>query len=291
MAFAFRQDDQLVELAPASRPPRDLIFKWMALGHVFQSLRGEPRSTQTRGARSTRCGGRTYHARFARLQALNEMKVGAACRIWLARLGSPAFAFSLRVFRRHVLPENSSGASRGGGREGFPDVIHGVAEQTCGSIGRRLHCRAVSLPMATPLDCLAAHGPSRRSRDSLCQGESRSLANGIIFTRKKSRDLLIITWSAKLFLLLVLRRTLSRGRRIIKQTGSRRTVSSRMLLAQNLGVEACSAYHHSFLAAYQFRSAATDDVLAHITCCRRAHHSFFCLQRSYRAPPRRPCRN
>lgn len=187
----FARDPSLVELAARHKDRLEVYFQFDGLrDDVYVALRGEP-LLETKLAALEALGRAGVHVTLvATLQAgVNDDQLGPLVEFGLARPWITGISFQPATYSgRHVLPEQLER------RITFPDVIRGVAAQTGGLFRED---DFLPLPCAHP-NChqiaIAYRSggtavPVTRFIDA--RANLDLLANGISFTRAKSRDLIL----------------------------------------------------------------------------------------------------
>lgn len=187
----FARDPALVEFAAKHRDRLDIYFQFDGLNEdVNVALRGEP-LLETKLAALEALGRAGVHVTLVTtLQAgVNADQLGPIVEFGLARPFITGLSFQPATYSgRHVLPEDLER------RITFPDVIHGIASQTRGLFRED---DFLPLPCAHP-NChqiLLAYRhdgtatPVSRFIDTHANFDL--LANGLSFTREKSRDLIM----------------------------------------------------------------------------------------------------
>jgi uncharacterized radical SAM superfamily Fe-S cluster-containing enzyme len=184
-------DQRLVDMIAQRRDRVEIYFQMDGLiDDVFVALRGEP-LLETKLQALERLGEAGVHVTLvSTLQGgVNEDQMGPLVRFGVERPWITGISFQPATYSgRHVLPEELER------RVTFPDVIQGVARQTEGLF---LESDFMPLPCAHPnchsLSIAWRHDgtvtPLTRFIDA--KANLDLLANGISFTRRKSRDLLM----------------------------------------------------------------------------------------------------
>jgi uncharacterized radical SAM superfamily Fe-S cluster-containing enzyme len=184
-------DQRLVDTIAQRRDRVEIYFQMDGLtDDVFVALRGEP-LLETKLKALERLGEAEVHVTLvSTLQGgVNEDQMGPLVRFGVERPWITGISFQPATYSgRHVLPEELER------RVTFPDVIQGVARQTEGLF---LESDFMPLPCAHPnchsLSIAWRHDgtvtPLTRFIDA--KANLDLLANGISFTRRKSRDLLM----------------------------------------------------------------------------------------------------
>lgn len=184
----FARDRRLVEAVARYRERLEVFFQFDGLDDgVYQSLRGEP-LLETKIAALDRLGEAGVHVTLAVTMqgGVNGDQLGpildfAITRPWITGINFQPATYS----GRHVLPETLEA------RITFPDVIHGIAEQTGGLFAPS---DFMPLPCAHPNCHSLAYGyrfdgtlvPLNRFLD--ISGNFDLLANGICFTRERAKN-------------------------------------------------------------------------------------------------------
>jgi uncharacterized radical SAM superfamily Fe-S cluster-containing enzyme len=187
----FARDSALVELAARHKERLEVYFQFDGLhDDVYKSLRGEP-LLETKLAALEALGAAGIHVTLvATLQAgVNDDQLGPLVEFGLARPWITGISFQPATYSgRHVLPETLER------RITFPDVIRGVAEQTRGQFREddflplpcaHPNCHQIAIAYRTGGSAI----PVTRFIDA--RANLDLLANGISFTRAKSRDLVL----------------------------------------------------------------------------------------------------
>lgn len=187
----FARDPALVELAARHRDRLEIYFQFDGLhDDVYRSLRGEP-LLETKLAALEALGAAGVHVTLvATLQGgVNDGELGPLVEFGLARPWITGISFQPATYSgRHVLPETLER------RITFPDVIRGVAEQTSGLFREddflplpcaHPNCHQIAIAYRTGGSAI----PVTRFIDA--RANLDLLANGISFTRAKSRDLVL----------------------------------------------------------------------------------------------------
>jgi uncharacterized radical SAM superfamily Fe-S cluster-containing enzyme len=187
----FARDPELVELAARHHDRLEIYFQFDGLhDDVYRQLRGEP-LLETKLAALDALGAAGVHVTLvSTLQGgVNNEQLGPIVEFGLARPWITGISFQPATYSgRHVLPEDLER------RITFPDVIKGVARQTSGLFRED---DFLPLPCAHPnchqVAIAYRHNgtatPVTRFIDA--QANFDLLANGISFTRAKSRDLVM----------------------------------------------------------------------------------------------------
>lgn len=187
----FARDPALVELAARHKDRLEIYFQFDGLSDdVFVKLRGEP-LLETKLAALEAFGKAGVHVTLVcTLQAgVNEEQMGPLVEFGLARPWITGISFQPATYSgRHVLPETLER------RITFPDVIRGVAKQAQGLFRED---DFLPLPCAHP-NCHQIAIAYRHSGTAIpvtrlidARANLDLLANGISFTRAKSRDLIL----------------------------------------------------------------------------------------------------
>jgi uncharacterized radical SAM superfamily Fe-S cluster-containing enzyme len=187
----FARDPELVELAARHKERLEVYFQFDGLDDdVYQSLRGEP-LLEIKLAALEALGAAGVHVTLvATLQGgVNDDQIGPLVEFGLARPWITGISFQPATYSgRHVLPETLER------RITFPDVIRGVAEQTRGLFREddflplpcaHPNCHQIAIAYRTGGSAI----PVTRFIDA--RANLDLLANGISFTRAKSRDLVL----------------------------------------------------------------------------------------------------
>jgi uncharacterized radical SAM superfamily Fe-S cluster-containing enzyme len=184
-------DQRLVDMIAQRRDRVEIYFQMDGLNDdVFVALRGEP-LLETKLKALEKLGEAGVHVTLvSTLQGgVNEDQMGPLVEFGVARPWITGISFQPATYSgRHVLPEELEQ------RVTFPDVIKGVTRQTDGLF---LESDFMPLPCAHPnchsLSIAWRHDgtvtPLTRFIDA--KANLDLLANGISFTRRKSRDLLM----------------------------------------------------------------------------------------------------
>ncbi len=187
----FARDPALVELAGRHRDRLDIYFQFDGLNDdVYRKLRGEP-LLETKLTALEALGQAGVHVTLVpTLQAgVNEDQLGKLVEFGLARPWITGISFQPATYSgRHVLPADLER------RITFPDVIKGIASQTGGLFREEdflplpcAHPNCHQIAMAYRHDGTAT--PVTRFIDARTNFDL--LANGVSFTREKSRDLIL----------------------------------------------------------------------------------------------------
>ncbi len=187
----FARDPSLVELAARHKDRLEVYFQFDALNDdVNLALRGEP-LLETKLAALEALGLAGVHVTLvATLQGgVNGDQMGPLVEFGVARPWITGISFQPATYSgRHVLPEQLER------RITFPDVIKGVAEQTRGLFREddflplpcaHPNCHQIAIAYRTGSTTI----PVTRFIDA--RANLDLLANGISFTRAKSRDLIL----------------------------------------------------------------------------------------------------
>ncbi len=187
----FARDPALVELAAQHRDRLEIYFQFDGLNDdVNLALRGEP-LLETKLAALDALGKAGVHVTLvATLQGgVNDDQMGPLVEFGLARPWITGISFQPATYSgRHVLPEQLEQ------RITFPDVIKGVARQTSGLFREddflplpcaHPNCHQIAIAYRTNSSAI----PVTRFIDA--RANLDLLANGISFTRAKSRDLIL----------------------------------------------------------------------------------------------------
>jgi 7,8-dihydro-6-hydroxymethylpterin dimethyltransferase len=186
----FARDPELVELAARHRDRLEIYFQFDGLhDDVYRALRGEPLLETKLAALEALGRGGVHVTLVPTLQAgVNGDQLGAIIEFCLSRPWITGISFQPATYSgRHVLPEDLER------RITFPDVIQGIEAQT-----RGLFCEDdfLPLPCAHPnchqIALAYRHDgtltPVTRFIDAGANFDL--LANGISFTRSRSRELI-----------------------------------------------------------------------------------------------------
>ena len=185
-------DQRLVDAIAKRRDRVEIYFQMDGLSDdVFVALRGEP-LLETKLQALERLGEAGVHVTLvSTLQGgINEQQIGPLVQFGVDRPWITGISFQPATYSgRHVLPEELER------RVTFPDVIKGVARQTDGLFQESdfmplpcAHPNCHSLSIAWRHDGTVT--PLTRFIDA--KANLDLLANGISFTRRKSRDLLMM---------------------------------------------------------------------------------------------------
>jgi uncharacterized radical SAM superfamily Fe-S cluster-containing enzyme len=187
----FARDRQLVELVARHRDRLEIYFQFDGLNDdVYRALRGEP-LLETKLAALESLGRAGVHVTLVpTLQAgVNDDQLGPIVEFGLARPWITGISFQPATYSgRHVLPDELER------RITFPDVIKGIERQTSGLFREG---DFLPLPCAHPnchqIAMAYRHGgtatPITRFIDAAANFDL--LANGVSFTRAKSRELIL----------------------------------------------------------------------------------------------------
>ena len=187
----FARDPSLVELAARHKDRLEVYFQFDGLSDdVYVALRGEP-LLETKLVALEALGRAGVHVTLvATLQGgVNNNQLGPLVEFGLSKPWITGISFQPATYSgRHVLPETLEE------RITFPDVIKGVAAQTRGLFRED---DFLPLPCAHP-NCHQIAIAYRTSGSSIpvtrfidARANLDLLANGISFTRAKSRDLIL----------------------------------------------------------------------------------------------------
>jgi tetraether lipid synthase len=187
----FARDPSFVQLAARYKDRLEVYFQFDGLhDDVYRALRGEP-LLETKLAALEALGRAGVHVTLvATLQGgVNDEQLGPLVKFGLARPWITGISFQPATYSgRHVLPERLER------RITFPDVIKGVATQTKGLFRED---DFLPLPCAHP-NCHQIAIAYRSSGTAIpvtrfidARANLDLLANGISFTRAKSRDLIL----------------------------------------------------------------------------------------------------
>jgi len=186
----FARDPELVDLVAKHRERLEIYFQFDGLNDdVYRALRGEPLFEKKLGALDALGRAGVHVTLVPTLQAgVNDDQLGRIVEFGLARPWITGISFQPATYSgRHVLPGQLER------RITFPDVIRGIAEQTGGLFGEDdflplpcAHPNCHQIAMAYRHDGTAT--PVTRFIDAVANFDL--LANGISFTREKSRELI-----------------------------------------------------------------------------------------------------
>jgi uncharacterized radical SAM superfamily Fe-S cluster-containing enzyme len=187
----FAKDAALVDLVARHRERMEIYFQFDGLrDDIYVALRGEP-LLETKLAALDALGKAGVHVTLvATLQAgVNDDQLGPLVEFALARPWITGISFQPATYSgRHVLPDQLER------RITYPDVIKGVAQQTQGLFRED---DFLPLPCAHPnchqiaIAYRAAGSAVPVTRFIDARANLDLLANGISFTRAKSRDLVL----------------------------------------------------------------------------------------------------
>ena len=191
----FARDPSLVELAARHKDRLEVYFQFDGLSDdVYVALRGEP-LLETKLAALEALGRAGVHVTLvATLQGgVNGDQMGPLVEFGLAWPYITGISFQPATYSgRHVLPETLER------RITFPDVIRGIASQTKGLFREddflplpcaHPNCHQIAIAYRTGVSGGPAAVPVTRFIDA--RANLDLLANGISFTRAKSRDLIL----------------------------------------------------------------------------------------------------
>jgi uncharacterized radical SAM superfamily Fe-S cluster-containing enzyme len=187
----FAKDSALVDLVARHRDRVEVYFQMDGLcDEMFQAVRGEPLLDLKLAALDRLQAAGVHATLVATLQGgVNEHAMGDLVRFGVSRPNITGISFQPATYSgRYVLPETLEQ------RVTFPDVIDGIADQTAGLFKAD---DFMPLPCAHPNCHSLAIGwrhdgtvtPVTRFIDA--RANLDLLANGISFTRRKSRELLM----------------------------------------------------------------------------------------------------
>ena len=194
----FARDPSLVELAARHKDRLEVYFQFDGLtDDVYVALRGEP-LLETKLAALEALGRAGVHVTLvATLQGgVNGHQMGPLVEFGLARPWITGISFQPATYSgRHVLPETLER------RITFPDVIRGVASQSKGLFREddflplpcaHPNCHQIAIAYR-PSAAGAAGGPAAIPVTRFIDARANLdlLANGISFTRARSRDLVL----------------------------------------------------------------------------------------------------
>jgi hypothetical protein len=193
----FARDPALVELVARNRERMEIYFQFDGLNDdVYRALRGEP-LLEVKLAALEALGRAGVHVTLVpTLQGgINDDQLGPVVEFGLARPWITGISFQPATYSgRHVLPEELER------RVTFPDVIQGIEKQTKGLFREAdflplpcAHPNCHQIAMAYRHDGTAT--PVTRFIDASANFDL--LANGVSFTRAKSRELILQYLSRK----------------------------------------------------------------------------------------------
>ena len=187
----FAKDSALVELIARHKDRMEIYFQFDGLNDkVYRSLRGEPLLEIKLAALDALQRAGIQVTLVSTLQGgVNDDQMGPLVEFGLSRSNISGISFQPATYSgRHVLPEELER------RITYPDVIAGVARQTSGQFAET---DFLPLPCAHP-NCHQIAIAYRQGKTAIpvtrfidARANLDLLANGISFTRKKSRDLIM----------------------------------------------------------------------------------------------------
>ena len=187
----FAKDPALVDLVARHKDRMEIYFQFDGLhDDVNRALRGEPLLETKLAALDALQAAGIHVTLVATLQGgVNDEQMGPLVEFGLSRPNITGISFQPATYSgRHVLPEQLER------RITYPDVITGVARQTCGLFAES---DFLPLPCAHP-NCHQIAIAYRQGKTAVpvtrfidAKANLDLLANGISFTRKKSRDLIM----------------------------------------------------------------------------------------------------
>ena len=187
----FAKDPALVELVARHKDRMEIYFQFDGLNDdVYRALRGEPLLEIKLAALDALQTAGIHVTLVATLQGgVNDDQMGPLVEFGLSRSNITGISFQPATYSgRHVLPEQLER------RITYPDVIAGVARQTSGKFAES---DFLPLPCAHP-NCHQISIAYRQGTTAIpitrfidARANLDLLANGISFTRKKSRDLIM----------------------------------------------------------------------------------------------------
>jgi uncharacterized radical SAM superfamily Fe-S cluster-containing enzyme len=186
----FARDTVLVDLVAQHRDRLEIYFQFDGLDdNVYRALRGEPLLETKMAALDALDRAGVHVTLVPTLQAgVNNDQLGRIVEFGLARRHITGISFQPATYSgRHVLPEQLEN------RVTFPDVIQGIAEQTGGLFRKD---DFLPLPCAHPnchqIAIAYRHDGSATPLTRFIEARANFdlLANGISFTREKSRNLI-----------------------------------------------------------------------------------------------------
>lgn len=187
----FAKDPALVDLVARHKDRMEIYFQFDGLhDDVYQALRGEPLLEIKLAALDALQAAGIHVTLVATLQGgVNDEQMGPLVEFGLSRSNITGISFQPATYSgRHVLPEQLER------RITYPDVIAGVARQTRGLFAES---DFLPLPCAHP-NCHQIAIAYRQGSTAVpvtrfidAKANLDLLANGISFTRKKSRDLIM----------------------------------------------------------------------------------------------------
>jgi uncharacterized radical SAM superfamily Fe-S cluster-containing enzyme len=187
----FAKDPELVDLVARHKERMEIYFQFDGLhDNVYQALRGEPLLEIKLAALDALQRAGIQVTLVSTLQGgVNDDQMGPLVEFGLSRPNVSGISFQPATYSgRHVLPEQLER------RITYPDVIAGVARQTGGQFAES---DFLPLPCAHP-NCHQIAIAYRKGTTAIpvtrfidARANLDLLANGISFTRKKSRDLIM----------------------------------------------------------------------------------------------------
>ncbi|MFN0020255.1 MAG: radical SAM protein [Pirellulaceae bacterium] len=187
----FAKDPALVELVARHKDRMEIYFQFDGLNDdVYKALRGEPLLEVKLAALDALQRAGIQVTLVSTLQGgVNDDQMGPLVEFGLSRSNISGISFQPATYSgRHVLPEQLER------RITYPDVIAGVARQTGGQFAES---DFLPLPCAHP-NCHQIAIAYRKGTTAIpvtrfidAKANLDLLANGISFTRKKSRDLMM----------------------------------------------------------------------------------------------------
>ncbi len=187
----FAKDPALVDLVARHKERMEIYFQFDGMhDDVYRALRGEPLLEIKLAALDALQAADIHVTLVATLQGgVNDEQMGPLVEFGLSRSNITGISFQPATYSgRHVLPEQLER------RITYPDVIAGVARQTRGLFAES---DFLPLPCAHP-NCHQIAIAYRQGSTAVpvtrfidAKANLDLLANGISFTRKKSRDLIM----------------------------------------------------------------------------------------------------
>ena len=187
----FAKDPALVDLVARHKERMEIYFQFDGMhDDVYRALRGEPLLEIKLAALDALQAADIHVTLVATLQGgVNDEQMGPLVEFGLSRSNITGISFQPATYSgRHVLPEQLER------RITYPDVIAGVARQTRGLFAES---DFLPLPCAHP-NCHQISIAYRQGSTAVpvtrfidAKANLDLLANGISFTRKKSRDLIM----------------------------------------------------------------------------------------------------
>ena len=187
----FAKDPALVDLVARHKDRMEIYFQFDGMhDDVYRALRGEPLLEIKLAALDALQAADIHVTLVATLQGgVNDEQMGPLVEFGLSRSNITGISFQPATYSgRHVLPEQLER------RITYPDVIAGVARQTRGLFAES---DFLPLPCAHP-NCHQIAIAYRQGSTAVpvtrfidAKANLDLLANGISFTRKKSRDLIM----------------------------------------------------------------------------------------------------